>query len=79
MRSRAKGIDIDAIEDMMNRRMRTIWVRHTWFVILLVIALLIGLTSLTVFLTTKPTVSAYRGRTGRQRRCKIRAGAAANG
>jgi TRAP transporter TAXI family solute receptor len=51
----AKGVGLDAIEDMMNRRLRAIWVRHTWFVIVLVVALLAVLTAVTVFLTTEPT------------------------
>ena len=52
----AQGIDLDAIEDMMNRRLRMIWIKHTGFVIFLALALLIGLTVMTVFLTTKATL-----------------------
>ena len=51
----AKGVDLNSIEEMMNRRMRMIWVKHTWFVILLATALMIGLVVLTVVLSTKNT------------------------
>ena len=51
-----RGIDLDAIEDMMNRRMRMIWLRHTWFVASLCAILFLGLVGLTVFYTTKATV-----------------------
>jgi TRAP-type uncharacterized transport system substrate-binding protein len=52
----AKGIDIDSIEEMMNRRMRMIWVRHTWFVIIIGTLLFIGLIGVSVFFSVKPTV-----------------------
>ncbi len=51
----ARGIDLDSIENMMNRRLHMIWVRHTWFVSILGTLLFIGLIGLTIFLTTKPT------------------------
>jgi hypothetical protein len=52
----ARGIDIDSLEDMMNRRMRMIWVRHTWFVIVLGTLLLIALIGVSIFFSVKPTV-----------------------
>ena len=52
----ARGIDIDSIEDMMNRRMRTIWVRHTWFVIVIGTLLFIALVGVSIFFSVKPTV-----------------------
>jgi hypothetical protein len=51
----ARGIDLDALEELMNRRLRAIWMRHTWFVIILSGALLIALSAITVYLTTEPT------------------------
>jgi hypothetical protein len=51
-----RGIDIDSLEDMMNRRLRTVWVRHTWFVVLLGTALFIGLIGVSIFFSVKPTV-----------------------
>ena len=56
----AQGIDLDSIEDMMNRRLRNIWVRHTWFVVLLGTALFIGLVGVSVFFSVKPTIYASR-------------------
>jgi TRAP-type uncharacterized transport system substrate-binding protein len=52
----AKGIDLDSFEEMMNRRLRMVWVRHTWFVITLAVVLVVGLTALTIFYSTKATV-----------------------
>jgi TRAP-type uncharacterized transport system substrate-binding protein len=52
----ARGIDLDSIEDMMNRRLRLIWVRHTWLVVAFCFLAFCGLAALTVFYTTKPTV-----------------------
>jgi hypothetical protein len=52
----AKGIDLDSIEEMMNRRLRTIWMRHTWFVVLIAALAIIGLTVWAIFLTTEATV-----------------------
>jgi TRAP-type uncharacterized transport system substrate-binding protein len=51
----AKGIDLDSLEEMMNRRLRMIWVKHTWFVGLLALAVVVGLVVLTVFLSIKET------------------------
>jgi hypothetical protein len=50
-----RGIDLDSIEDMMNRRMRMIWMRHTWFVIILGTVVFAGLIGLTIFYSVKPT------------------------
>jgi gas vesicle protein len=52
----AKGIDLDSLEEQMNRRLRAIWVRHTWFVSLLGLALVVALIGLTIFLSTTPTL-----------------------
>src|SRR3954463_11974812 len=52
----ARGIDLDSIEDMMNRRLRSIWVRHTWFVVVIGTLLFIGLVGVSVFFTVKPTI-----------------------
>ena len=51
----AKGIDIDSLEGMMNRRLRMI-LRHTWLVVTFVLCLLVGLVSVSVYLTAQPTV-----------------------
>lgn len=51
----ARGIDIDSIEEAMNRRLRTIWVRHTWFVVIIGTVLFFGLIGVSVFFTVKPT------------------------
>ena len=51
-----KGISLDSLEEMMNRRLRSIWVRHTWFLTLLFLALVGGLVGLTIFLSTAATV-----------------------
>jgi len=51
----ARGIDLDSIEEMMNRRLRAIWVRHTWFVIVIGTVLLGGLIGVSIFFTVKPT------------------------
>ena len=48
--------DLDLIEDSMNRRMRTIWVRHATFLTVLGFIALVGLIVLTVYLTAKPSV-----------------------
>ncbi len=48
--------DLDSIEDTMNRRMRTIWVRHATFLTILGFIALVSLIALTVYLTAKPTV-----------------------
>jgi hypothetical protein len=55
---RAAGMpfDLDSIEDTMNRRMRTIWVRHATFLTILGFIAVVGLIVLTVYLTAKPTV-----------------------
>jgi hypothetical protein len=50
-----KGIDLDSLEEQMNRRLRAIWVRHTWFLSMLGMALVIALVGLTIFLSTTPT------------------------
>jgi len=52
----AHGFDLDELEEMMNRRLRSIWVRHTWFLTILGLALVVGLIGLTVFLSTTSTV-----------------------
>src|SRR4051794_9616893 len=52
----ARGIDIDSLEEMMNRRLRTIWVRHTWFVVCLGFLVLVALVAVSVFLSVKPTI-----------------------
>ena len=41
--------DLDSIEDTMNRRMRTIWVRHATFLTILGFIAVVGLIVLTVF------------------------------
>ncbi|MGZ5865125.1 MAG: TAXI family TRAP transporter solute-binding subunit [Xanthobacteraceae bacterium] len=51
-----QGIDLDAIEEMMNRRLRMIWVRHTGFVITIAFLLLVALTVFAFYLTTEATV-----------------------
>ena len=48
--------DLDSIEGSMNRRMRTIWVRHATFLTILGFIALVSLIALTVYLTAKPTV-----------------------
>jgi hypothetical protein len=52
----ARGIDLDSLEEMMNRRLRSIWVRHTWFVVVIGTLLFIGLIGVSVFFTVKPTI-----------------------
>lgn len=52
----ANGVDLDSLEDMMNRRLRSIWMRHTWFIATLGVALLVGLIAVSVFFSVKPTV-----------------------
>ncbi len=49
-------IDLDLIEDAMNRRMRMIWVRYATFLSIFGLIALAGLVVLTVYLTTKATV-----------------------
>jgi hypothetical protein len=51
-----QGIDLDAIEEMMNRRMQMIWVRHPWAVVVGGFFLFVGLCALAVYLTAKPTM-----------------------
>jgi hypothetical protein len=50
-----RGLDLDSIEDMMNRRLRMFWIRHTWFVVSFSLLALCALTALTIFFSTKPT------------------------
>jgi len=52
----AKGIDLDSLEEMMNRRLRNIWLRHAWFVVFLGGALVAGLIGISIFFSIKPTV-----------------------
>ncbi|HEY4773228.1 MAG TPA: TAXI family TRAP transporter solute-binding subunit [Xanthobacteraceae bacterium] len=49
-------IDLDALEEAMNRRLRMIWVRHTTLLSLFAFIVVVGLVVLAVFLTTKATV-----------------------
>ena len=51
----ARGIDLDSIEEMMNRRVRMIWVRHTGLVTVFGLLLSAALIGLAIFLSTKPT------------------------
>ena len=51
----ARGVDLDSIEDMMNRRLRMFWVRHTGFVITFGFLLFCALIGLTIFFSTKAT------------------------
>ena len=48
--------DLDSIEETMNRRMRTIWLRYATFLSVLGFIAVVGLVALTVYLTTKATV-----------------------
>ena len=48
--------DLDAIEETMNRRMRTIWLRYATFLSVLEFIAVVGLVALTVYLTTKASV-----------------------
>ena len=48
--------DLNSIEETMNRRMRTIWLRYATFLTVLGFIAVVGLVALTVFLTTKATV-----------------------
>ena len=50
-----RGIDVDSIEAAMNRRLRAIWVRHTWFVVGIGALLFAGLVGVSVFVSLKPT------------------------
>ena len=49
-------IDLDSIEDVMNRRMHMIWVRYATYLSIFGVIALAGLVVLTVYLTTKATV-----------------------
>ena len=48
--------DLDFIEETMNRRMRTIWLRYATFLSVLGFIAVVGLVALTVYLTTKASV-----------------------
>jgi len=50
------AIDLESIEDAMNRRMRMIWVRYATFLSIFGFIAVAGLVALTVYLTTKATV-----------------------
>lgn len=52
----SKGIDIDSLEDMMNRRLRMLWLRHAGVLTMLGLIFFAGLLALTVYWTTKATV-----------------------
>ena len=52
----AVPFDPDTIEETMNRRMRTIWLRYATFLSKLGFIAVAGLVALTVYLTTKATV-----------------------
>ena len=52
----AVPFDLDTIEETMNRRMRTIWLRYATFLSILGFIAVAGLVALTVYLTTKATV-----------------------
>src|SRR5262249_59388974 len=52
----AKKFDLDALEDLMNRRLRTAVMRHTWLATFFVAISVIGLVALTIYLTAAPTV-----------------------
>lgn len=51
-----KGIDLDSLEEMMNRRLRMLWLRHAGVLTILGIIFVAGLVALTIYLTTKATV-----------------------
>jgi TRAP-type uncharacterized transport system substrate-binding protein len=52
---KSKGIDLDSLEGMMNRRLRMI-MRHTWLVVTFLVFVVVGLVSVSVYLTAQPTV-----------------------
>src|SRR5215470_6799881 len=52
----AKKFDLDALEELMNRRVRNAFVRHAWLATFFVALTVIGLVALTVYLTAAPTV-----------------------
>src|SRR5262245_7215691 len=52
----AKKFDLDALEELMNRRVRNAFLRHTWLAAFFVAVSVIGLVALTVYLTAAPTV-----------------------
>jgi TRAP-type uncharacterized transport system substrate-binding protein len=51
----AKGVDLDSLEGMMNRRVRMI-LRHTWLVGIVAILFLGGLVGAAIYYTAEPTV-----------------------
>jgi TRAP-type uncharacterized transport system substrate-binding protein len=51
----AKGLDVDSLEEMVNRRMRLV-LRHTWLVVTFATLLIIGLVAVTIYLTATPTI-----------------------
>jgi TRAP-type uncharacterized transport system substrate-binding protein len=55
MISAAKGLDLDTLEDLMNRRLRMI-LRHTGIVVTFSTLLFIAVTVLAIYLTAAPTV-----------------------
>src|SRR5215475_15983850 len=50
-----KGLDIDSLEEMVNRRMRLV-LRHTWLVVTFATLLIVGLVAVTIYLTATPTI-----------------------
>src|SRR5262245_2847088 len=52
----AMKLDLDALEDLMNRRVRTMVSRHTWLAAFFVVVFVVGLVALTIYLTAAPTV-----------------------
>jgi TRAP transporter TAXI family solute receptor len=52
----SKGIDIDSLESMMNRRLRTLLLRHSWLVATFAIFVVGGLVGLSIYFTAQPTV-----------------------
>jgi NMT1-like family len=52
----AKKFDLDALEDLMNRRLRTAVMRHAWLAGFFVLISVVGLVALTVYLTAAPTM-----------------------
>src|SRR5262249_35845302 len=52
----AKKFDLDALEDLMNRRLRTAVLKHSWLAAFFVMVTVVGLIVLTVYLTAAPTM-----------------------
>jgi hypothetical protein len=52
----AMKLDLDALEDLMNRRVRTVVSRHTWLAAFFVLVFVVGVVALTIYLTAAPTM-----------------------